>query len=222
MTAALPKDLTFLLHRTGLFLAFFPKIAEARQKSGEHRLDMLFRKPICQIPPVHFPAIPLHWHFMALVHSPSPILQSEVADVAGLSDLCMQCIGQENQEGSTSAAENTPPPNASPQGNAIPPVSTKALCLEWGGQCRGWLLFTCKVVEKPQSVLCGANAVLFALPRLLRALKCWSRSASLTMKRSEKWRPKPCSPLVSCLVQSSIYFLTEQHMRHLSCVNGRP
>lgn len=49
MTAALPKDLTFLYHRTGLFLAFFPKIAEARQKSAniEHRHDMLYRKPIC-------------------------------------------------------------------------------------------------------------------------------------------------------------------------------
>lgn len=49
MTAALPKDLTFLYHRTGLFLTFFPKIAETRQKSaniGEHGLDMLCRKSI--------------------------------------------------------------------------------------------------------------------------------------------------------------------------------
>lgn len=49
MTAALPKDLTFLYHRTGLFLAFSPKIAETRQKSaniGEQRLDVLYKKAI--------------------------------------------------------------------------------------------------------------------------------------------------------------------------------
>lgn len=53
--------------------------------------------------------------------------------------------------------------------------------------------------NQPGSVMITKFILSFALPRLLRVLKCWSHSVSLTMKRSEKWRPKPCSPLVSCL-----------------------
>lgn len=177
------------------------------------------KKPFTRpLSPVHLP-----WHFVALVHTAHHLSYSQKRQTQLVCQIYVcSAQGRRIRKGPYQQQQihlQMLPLRETPF--LLPPPKPYA----WSGkvQCRGWLLFPCKVVEKPQSVLCGANTVLFALPRLLRALKCWSRSASLTMKRSEKWRPKPCSPLVSCLVQGSIqfYFLTEQHVRHLSYVNVR-